>query len=288
MSNNMDSVFSMATEENEDFDVIFDQEDSLIDTVNGVNEAGDPLTGVDFEDLHQTQDDADVKDVKDVVADDNDMGAPNPEGVKDQEDLDTSVKGELDKESDADKFHGDAEDEYQDDKKDPKPDEDSVEDTIEKVVEGADLDDILLDDEEDENIEEGKDCSDGECGDTPVEDAPVEDEESKMEKCNEEGKLLIDSIEDEIEKEKDKPVKEADEVDSIEDEIEKEKDKPVKEAGEVDADVADVDDSDFDGEDDVINAALGTSDAEMGDKYAYDVSDEDIIDLAINGDQSEE
>lgn len=262
MSNNMDSVFATATEDNMDFDVMFDQEDSLIDTVNGVNEAGEPLTGVDFEDLHQTQDDADVKDVKDVAADDNDMGAPNPEGVKDQEDLDTSVKGELDKESDADKFHGDSEEEYQDDKKDPKPDEDSVEDTIDKVVEGTDLDDILLDDEEDENIEEGKDCSEGQCD----EPANNEDESSKLEKCNEEGKLLIDSIEEEIEKEKDKPV---------------------KESGEVDADVADVDDSDFDGEDDVINAAMGNSEADMADKYAYDTSDEDIIDLAINGDSEE-
>lgn len=78
---NMDSVFCGSAADDAEFDAIFDQEDSLIDTVNGVDESGDPLTGVDFPDLHQTDDESDVDDVRDYDADDDDFGAPNPEGT---------------------------------------------------------------------------------------------------------------------------------------------------------------------------------------------------------------
>lgn len=151
----MDSVFALNTEEELAFDVMFDQEDSLIDTVNGVNEAGEPLTGVDFEELHQTEDeDVTPKDIKDELGEGNDVknGAPNPEGSKDPEQLDTSVKGEVGKKSDTDKFIDGAEDEYQDGKEGPKPDEDSVTDTIDKVIESKDIDDILDADDEDDIV----------------------------------------------------------------------------------------------------------------------------------------
>lgn len=144
VADNMDSVFASRIDESDDFDVMFDQEDSLIDTVNGVNEAGDPLTGVDFEDLHQTQDDATVNDVKDVPADDDKMGAPNPEGTKDPEDLDVSVKGEVNKDSEADKF-------FEGETKDPEPKpEEDVNDNIEKVIESEEPEGFLTDEIEKE------------------------------------------------------------------------------------------------------------------------------------------
>lgn len=272
VAKNMDSVFAVAADYDSEFDVLFDQEDSLIDTVNGVNEAGDPLTGVDFEDLHQTQDDATVKDVKDGEGEDNKMGAPNPEGTKSTEVDDVSVKGEVDKESDADKFHGDAEDNYQEDKeKNPEPDENDLEKTIDKVVEGTDIDDIMMaDDDDEEGLEEAKKCDSS------------EDEEECEEGCKasvkKESGLLIDSIEEEIDKQKDKPVEENNlMVESIEEEIQ-------QEAKVVDSDVAKVDESDLDDEDDVIDAAIGnTKKKSKPSKYEYEPSDEDIIDMAING-----
>ena len=69
---NMDTIFAQCTADDLDFDVFFDQEDSLIDTVNGVNESGDPLTGSDdFELIHQTEEDVDVDDIRDELGPDN-------------------------------------------------------------------------------------------------------------------------------------------------------------------------------------------------------------------------
>lgn len=263
---NMDSVFSGATESDAEFDVMFDQEDSLIDTVNGVNEAGEPLTGVDFDQLHQTDDDATVKDVKDNTADDNDMGADNPEGTKSSELDDASVEGEVGKESEADKFHGDAESEYQDGKdKGSEPDPEDIEKTIDKVVEGTDLDDVLLGDEDDDNFEEG--CASKE---------PVKEEKSEEPEVKEEPGVDNEPVEE-------KSLL----IDSIEEEIEKEKDKPVEESKLLDDDVEAVDSSDLDDENEVIDAAIGSgkkSKKNISSKYDYETSDEDLIDMAINGD----
>lgn len=144
VADNMDSVFANRVEDIDDFDVMFDQEDSLIDTVNGVNESGDPLTGVDFEDLHQTQDDSTADDVKDVAAEDNDMGADDVEGTKEPEKLDTSVKGEENKDSNADEF-------FNKDTKDPEPNpEANVNDNIEKVIESEEAETFITDEIEEE------------------------------------------------------------------------------------------------------------------------------------------
>lgn len=78
-----DSVFDMSAEEENEFDTVFDQEDSLIDSVVGCNENGDPLTGVDFDDLHQEEDDATHDDFEDDLQKEEEMGAPNPEGTDD-------------------------------------------------------------------------------------------------------------------------------------------------------------------------------------------------------------
>lgn len=47
-ANNMDSVFANCTDEELSFDVMFDEEDTIIDIIAGVDEAGVPLTGEDF------------------------------------------------------------------------------------------------------------------------------------------------------------------------------------------------------------------------------------------------
>lgn len=163
MSNigNMDSVFANGTADDLEFDTIFDTEDSLIDTVAGVNESGDPITGVDFEDLHQTDDNASTKDVSDELGPNHDekFGATNPEGSKESENLDVSVKGNVNKDSDADKFYGDADDDYQSQKDSTaKVDTDSVTNTIDKTVEegcddsSRDIDSELNDDGDDNDV----------------------------------------------------------------------------------------------------------------------------------------
>ena len=48
-ANNMDSVFANCTDEELSFDVMFDEEDTIIDIIAGVDEAGVPLTGEDFD-----------------------------------------------------------------------------------------------------------------------------------------------------------------------------------------------------------------------------------------------
>lgn len=217
VAKNMDSVFANAMKDDTDFDVMFDQEDSLIDTVNGVNEAGDPLTGVDFEDLHQTQDEADPDDVRDYAADDDAMGAPNPEAVKADDLEDYSVGKTVDKDSEADKFYGDAEDEYQ--------------------TEEVDVDEILDgdDDDEDEAAVDEKCCKEAEedcCPECKHNPCTCECEKEKPESS------LTDSIEKELENdEKLVDVKESEEL--------------------VDTDVAKVDDSDMSDDDEVIDMAMG-------------------------------
>lgn len=282
ITNKMDSVFAGSMENDSEFDVLFDQEDSLIDTVVGCNESGDPLTGVDFEDLHQTDDNADPDDVRDVESDDNAMGAPNPEGVKKTELDDTSVKGEENKDSDADKFFDDCDKKYQDDKeKEIKADPEHLYDALDKVGENVEMleaelareaaedddltDEDLLDEAFDmdtfdffteachkENGDEDENCP--ECGKNPCECA-------KHESGN-----FVDSLEEEIAKEaKDKTI-----------ELE-------NEAAGIDSDIAAIDSSDMDDDDELLDAVVGkTRSASSREKYAYDYSDEELIDMAIN------
>lgn len=211
----LDSVFDDCTEKELDFDVIFDEDDSLIDTVNGVNESGDPLTGVDFEDLHQTQDDATKKDVEDELGPGHDekMGAPNPEGSKEAEVTDNSVKGQVGKPSDADDFYEGSDDEYQKGLKGAKPDDTDVTATIDKAIgEGVDIDDVL----DPSTVADGAD------------------------------------IDDILDDDDDIPMGEATDIDDV-----------------------------LDGDDDDIDEVMNTK-AQVPN-LDYDMSDEDLIDMAING-----
>lgn len=149
----MDSVFNNCAEDDLEFDTLFDQEDSLIDTVNGVNEAGEPLTGSDFGTLHQEENDSccPVKQMKDELGPGHDTkyGSPNPEGADDDfELLDNSLGQNLNKESDADKFHGNSEEDYQSLDKYKDPDENDLSGTINSSIkEGEDIDSQLDDGE---------------------------------------------------------------------------------------------------------------------------------------------
>lgn len=255
MKKSMESVFSGAILDDEEFDAIFDQEDSLIDTVVGVDEAGDPLTGKDFDELHQTEDD-DVTpdDIKDELGDEHDMGNKNAEGTDENEILDTSVKGEEGKESDADKLYKDAEEDYQDDKKDPKPDEDSVTDTIEKGIDEAeDIEAVLGGDDE----EHGPDCTCEACSKAKKESA----------------------VEGEVKNDKDSvPTEPEDVEESIDiDHIFSE-----DTATGADSDVKDIVDADPENDQKDIDAVM--DDAAAKKDLSYELSDEDLIDAAINGD----
>lgn len=268
VAKNMDSVFSQAMQDEEEFDVLFDQEDSLIDTVNGVNESGDPLTGVDFVELHQDHhDDVSVKDIQDGEAKDNPMGAKDPEGTEIEDFDDTFVRGEVGKKSDADKFVDGADDDHQEGKDNgtaPKGNMDDLNDQIEKVAESSDDDPESLLDDEDDTLEEGGEVC-PKCGANPCEcgEAGCKDESCQKESCNKE--CNVEALEDEIEKEKDAPMEEA-------------------ATGDIDSDVSKIDDADNDGEDDVIGEAeKGEKKKEnMADKYSYDISDEDLINMAMN------
>lgn len=151
MSKEYDSVFDSCAKDELEFDTTFDQEDSLVDLVAGFNEAGDPLTGVEFEELHQTKDD-DVTpcDIKKELGDNNDsFGAKDMEGLEDPEFDDMSAKGEIGKESEADQFTKDHDDDYQDGLKGPKPDDSDVTKSIDDVLESNDIDDELEADDDD-------------------------------------------------------------------------------------------------------------------------------------------
>lgn len=245
MTDNMDSVFANCTADEQEFDTIFDTEDSLIDTVAGVNESGDPITGADFEDLHQTEDDATVKDVQDELGPDHDekLGAKDPEGSKEAEVLDTSVKdSEVNKDSDADKFYGDAEDQYQDQKDSTsKVDDSDVTGTIEKSV--------------DESADECKDCDrdiDAELNADDGDDSEVK-ESADGEDRDIDAELNADDDDDDIDSE-------------------------LNEASRVKT--KDVDDSEDEDIESVANEKIGKK---ASTDLSYDIEDEELLDLVLNG-----
>lgn len=133
----LDSVFSSATDAETEFDTMFDQEDSLIDTVNGCNEAGEPLTDTNFDELHQTDDEGVTpKDIEDELeGDENTFGATDSEGTNGYDIEDNSMWNKVGKPSEADEYIGDLENDYQDDDNGPEPDPSNVTDTIDNGIE---------------------------------------------------------------------------------------------------------------------------------------------------------
>ena len=86
ITNSMDSVFDKNSKAELDFDIIFDEDDSLIDMVS---ESG--ILSASFDDLHQTQDNATPKDFGE--AEDDACGAKNVEGTHKAEFEDGVNKG---------------------------------------------------------------------------------------------------------------------------------------------------------------------------------------------------
>ena len=83
--NGYDTVFADAKNEIEDFEVMFDQEDSLIDTIVGCNESGDPLTGAEVCPAktadERSCDDCNPDYEKDIDADDSKDAPKDAEGT---------------------------------------------------------------------------------------------------------------------------------------------------------------------------------------------------------------
>lgn len=246
--NNMDSVFDGAMNNDIEFDTIFDQEDSLIDIVEGYGNGTDPV---------------------------DDFCLESAEGTEEAEVLDTSVsQGEIGKETDIDKFLDGNEDDYHDGDNGPKPDETSVEDTIDKVIESSDIDDILDDDDDfdDDLLDEA--CKNEGCkkeeGEVDLGPEPEEEEEPVKEEVD----VTIDSIEEDIEKEAQAAEKDMQKDDP---------DCAVKEAG--DPEVEKVEKAEEESDEDLIDIAMGQEENDSAEeKYAYDISDEDLIDIAMNND----
>ena len=206
MAKGYDSVFDGYN--TDDFDAIFDQEDSLVDTVNGCNEAGDPLTGVDFDELHQTEDDDD-SDIEDEFGPDHDnrFGARHPEGAQDDYPEDNNKYGSYSKSSEADSF---------------------LSGGIQHTKESMDMDAVLgynIDDV----LGEGGDCSDGDCDDddTDLDESYIFDNDSVFNESDDD--ILMDE------------------------------------------------------DDDDIDSILGENDDVSHMDLTYESSDEDLIDMAING-----
>lgn len=154
MEKTYDSVFDIANDADLEFDAIFDEDDELADTIEGVNEDGNSLIYEEdeFAELHQTDDDATPDDIRDELGPDHDedFGNKDAEGT-DKVDLDGDQEiKDLEKngESDAEKELGleKLDDEYQDGKADGNAPNDvkSVTDVVEKEIdesaEEADID----------------------------------------------------------------------------------------------------------------------------------------------------
>lgn len=185
MDNNFDSVFDNSVNDDLEFDVVFDQEDSLIDTVNGVNESGDPLTGEDCPEASGCDDDEDaiVSDVVDGAAvetpaveveEDTDVESePAPaEGTEIKEDEPANIEGTdepapaaeekvQEEESDIDAVLSDDTDDNDDDIVSDVADDTAVEGCcknestdIDNILgEDADIDAVLADDPEEDQAE---------------------------------------------------------------------------------------------------------------------------------------
>lgn len=74
-----DSVFNQSAEDELDFDVMFDEDDDLVDSVEGVREDGTPLTGDEFEGIHFSDDEPG----KDLATTNDLNDKTNPDDIKD-------------------------------------------------------------------------------------------------------------------------------------------------------------------------------------------------------------
>lgn len=208
------SVFSGAEELEEEFDTIIDseQDGSLVDAVCGFGESGECET--DFDELHQTQGDADVDDFeKDLRVDDETDNAPKgAEGTDsdpaidlalgetaDDEFSDTGVKGK----TDADDFYND----YNEPEEvsattgegpDVNMDNQNIEDEFDKIAEAVTSGNIHESDQSDTDKSDSEDELEGK---NPEDKGLTEDMDSFMEgldcddECDKDDETVEESTE---------------------------------------------------------------------------------------------
>lgn len=123
-----DSVFDQSADDALDFDVMFDEDDALVDSVEGVREDGTPLTGDEFEDVHLSDDepgkdlattnDLDDKtnpdDIKDALGDKDNIDGKKIENGSEQEIGDNADIEKKDAKGDDLAWFEDEDDKYQD------------------------------------------------------------------------------------------------------------------------------------------------------------------------------
>lgn len=125
-----DSVFDQSSDDALDFDVMFDEDDALVDSVEGIKEDGTPLTGDEFEDVHlsddepgkdlATTDDLDDKttpnDIKDALGDQDTVNGNSEkiENGSEQEIGDNADNEKKDAKGDDLAWFEDEDDKYQD------------------------------------------------------------------------------------------------------------------------------------------------------------------------------
>ena len=129
ITSKMDSVFDSVADSVTDFDVMFDEDDHLVDVVEGFAANGKPLTGDEFEDIHLSDDekgdldstrdlddDATPDDIRKTLSDRDDLFGSSLKDVENgsEWDIDNNNKYFKNEEKDkAEKWFEDSDKEYQ-------------------------------------------------------------------------------------------------------------------------------------------------------------------------------
>lgn len=288
ITNSMDSVFDKNSKAELDFDIIFDEDDSLLDMVS---ESG--ILSASFDDLHQTQDNATPDDFGE--AEDDACGAKNVEGThkaefscgvnkggKDYEGyygkdpLETGISsGKVNEDFDIDAYM-ESDDSSEDD---DTAGEDSEQEEFEN--ESFDLDSFMESEDPDDDDSEDEDLSEGGDIDSLLDPKNGETPEGCCRKgskeCDYEDFYGDDPLERNISSGK---VQEGFDIDaymesddSSEDDIDDDDDALDEAAG-----------SKVDDDDALINNVSTEKSSKKKSDLHYEYSDEDLIDAAINGD----
>jgi len=173
ITSKMDSVFDDVADSVTDFDVMFDEDDHLVDVVEGFASNGKPLTGDEFEDIHLSDDekgdpdstfdlddDCDPNDIKDTLGDKDDLFGASLKDVENgsEWDIDNNNKDfKIEEKDKAEKWFEDSDKEYQDSDFHGSVDPENINKSLEAQREAAAF--LESDEEEPEDDLESKDES---------------------------------------------------------------------------------------------------------------------------------
>lgn len=173
ITSKMDSVFDDVVDSVTDFDVMFDEDDHLVDVVEGFASNGKPLTGDEFEDIHLSDDekgdpdstfdlddDCDPNDIKDTLGDKDDLFGASLKDVENGSecDIDNNNKDfKIEEKDKAEKWFEDSDKEYQDSDFHGSVDPENINKSLEAQREAAAF--LESDEEEPEDDEEEDDKS---------------------------------------------------------------------------------------------------------------------------------